>query len=283
MGSALRSDKDLRFRNLGGNAEVLQDIYPGGGTLTVRSRLMQVSEVSDMLIEAFEFQVLQGSTPVYQGKTNFGFFTIEALAAQVGIRDNDLPPYHQEADAQKLNNGLSEILEVYPPLTPDDSKNYDALNMAMPAKALLMPARALCMIDRIDTFQPRGGPQGLGMIRATKAIDPQEWFFKAHFFQDPVCPGSLGLESMYQLLKYVALHRWKDLHGYRWSLVCGHEHAWTYRGQILPGNSIVQVEAVITRLEDEPEPTIFCDGLLRVDGLVIYKMENFGLRLVKDK
>ena len=283
MGSALRSDKDLRFRNLDGNAEILQDIYPGGGTLTVRSRLLQVSEVSDMLIEAFEFQVLQGGTPVYQGKTNFGFFTIEALAAQVGIRDNDLPPCHQEADAQKLNNGLSEILEAYPPLTPDDSKNYDALNMALPAKALRMPARALLMLDRIDTFQPQGGPQGLGMIRATKAIDPQEWFFKAHFFQDPVCPGSLGLESMYQLLKYVALHRWKDLHGYRWSLVCGHEHAWTYRGQILPGNSIVQVEAVITRLEDEPEPTIFCDGLLRVDGLVIYKMENFGLRLVKDK
>ena len=136
------------------------------------------------------------------------------------------------------------------------------------------------MIDCIDVFQPTGGPQGLGYIRATKAVDPDEWFFKAHFYQDPVCPGSLGLESLYQLLKYIALHRWGDSHEYQWSLACENEHIWTYRGQILPDNKRVRVEAHVTSIQNEPESAIFVDGLLSVDGLVIYKMENFGLKLV---
>jgi 3-hydroxymyristoyl/3-hydroxydecanoyl-(acyl carrier protein) dehydratase len=75
MGSALKSKKDLMFRNLGGKVKIYQDVLPEACTLTVRSRLTQVSEVSDMLIEAFEFQVLKQGAPVYQGETNFGFFT----------------------------------------------------------------------------------------------------------------------------------------------------------------------------------------------------------------
>ena len=63
------------------------------------------------------------------------------------------------------------------------------------------------MIDRIDLFQPEGGAHGLGFIRGSKEIDPAEWYFKAHFHQDPVCPGSLGIESFIQLLKFAARKR----------------------------------------------------------------------------
>ena len=58
------------------------------------------------------------------------------------------------------------------------------------------------MLDCIETYLPAGGAKGLGFIRGSKMVDPQEWFFKAHFYQDPVCPGSLGIESLVQLLKY---------------------------------------------------------------------------------
>ena len=44
----------------------------------------------------------------------------------------------------------------------------------------------------------------------TIAVDPEFWFFKAHFYQDPVWPGSLGLESFLQLLKYAAWQRWGE-------------------------------------------------------------------------
>ena len=64
------------------------------------------------------------------------------------------------------------------------------------------------MIDRVEAFVPDGGPNGLGFLQGAKTVDPSEWFFKAHFYQDPVIPGSLGLESLLQLLKVAAVERW---------------------------------------------------------------------------
>ncbi len=55
------------------------------------------------------------------------------------------------------------------------------------------------------TYDPAGGPAGLGYIQGSKKVDPEEWFFKAHFYQDPVWPGSLGVEAFIQLLKFIAI------------------------------------------------------------------------------
>ena len=137
------------------------------------------------------------------------------------------------------------------------------------------------MIDRIDAYIPDGGPEGLGFIRGTKRVDPREWFFKAHFYQDPVLPGSLGIESFIQLLKYIARQRWPHLvDSHRFGLLTGKPHNWIYRGQILPKNRLITVEAVVTEVAEQPHPTITAEGYLQVDGLYIYKMENFGIVLV---
>ena len=68
----------------------------------------------------------------------------------------------------------------------------------------------LRMVDRIDAYVPDGGSKGLGLVVGRIAVDPAFWFFQAHFYQDPVWPGSLGLESFLQLLKYAAWKRWGD-------------------------------------------------------------------------
>ena len=68
----------------------------------------------------------------------------------------------------------------------------------------------LRMVDRIEAYIPDGGAHGLGLVVGRIAVDPAFWFFKAHFYQDPVWPGSLGLESFLQLLKYVAWKRWGE-------------------------------------------------------------------------
>ena len=147
------------------------------------------------------------------------------------------------------------------------------------------------MIDGIDTYLPDGGREGLGFIQGSKKVDPKEWFFRAHFHQDPVCPGSLGIESFMQLLRFAAFDRWPErLHrqgpdsesGYRPTIVNGVPHTWTYRGQILPTNRIVTVSAEITDIQEDPVPRILADGFLSVDGLCIYEMNNFGLQLVPD-
>jgi 3-hydroxymyristoyl/3-hydroxydecanoyl-(acyl carrier protein) dehydratase len=112
----------------------------------------------------------------------FGFFTKEALANQVGIRDAQ--PYQPTADELGRGSALP-----YPDSAP-------------------FPEKKLAMIDRIELFVPDGGPNGLGYIRGIKDVDPDEWFFKAHFYEDPVTPGSLGLESFIQLMKFAAVKRW---------------------------------------------------------------------------
>jgi len=272
MGSALRSQSDLRFRNLGGNATLLNEVWPDAATLTIKARLTNASEAADMIIEHFEFEVSRQGRRIYAGNTYFGFFTRDALAQQEGIRDAAGKAY--APGPGELRRRLTHTFADQAPLEPED-QSVDA------ASALTLPARAIRMLDRIESYIPSGGPDGLGFIRGIKTVDPEEWFFKAHFYQDPVCPGSLGIESFIQLLKFVALQRWPQLkNSHRFGLLTGVKHAWIYRGQITPHNKLVTVEAVITEIQDEPVPGIRADGYLKVDGLHIYKMENFGIKLV---
>ena len=92
-------------------------------------------------------------------------------------------------------------------------------------------------------------------------VDHRAWFFKAHFYQDPVCPGSLGIESLIQLLRYAARERWPDRAFTHMPLVAtGQAHTWRYRGQIRLANKRIEVEAVIHKVEEGPEPALWADG-----------------------
>ncbi len=272
MGSALRSEQDLKFRNLGGSAVLKRTISSENRTLTIRARMTKVSEAVEMIIEHFDFIILQDDETVYSGETYFGFFSQESLTQQVGIRGAKEQAYHPTKD--ELKHSLSYLFEDLAPLSPADPE-------AHPAPFLAMPANALRMIDSVEMFTRDGGPDGLGFIRGAKQVKPDEWFFKAHFYQDPVCPGSLGIESFLQLIKFIAIDRWEHLAGnHRFELITDHPHNWIYRGQVVPENKKVEVEAVVTKINDSPVPTIYANGFLKVDGLYIYQMENFGFRLV---
>ncbi|MCG8404127.1 MAG: hypothetical protein MI923_02905 [Phycisphaerales bacterium] len=277
LGSALRSETDLSFRNLGGRAILYEEVFPDAGTLKTRTRLTNVSEAGGMIIEHFDLQILRGDALVYEGDTSFGFFSKEALSQQVGIRDAR-ERVHVANERETARGGRVELEDV-PPWMPED-----AVVSEQGLQGLLLPGRAWRMVDRIDLLVTDGGPHGLGYIRGSKLVDPQAWFFKAHFYQDPVWPGSLGLESFLQLLKVFAIERWggRLLQTHRFEpIALGIEHTWTYRGQILPSNKRVDVEAVITRVEDHPTPMLVANGFLKVDGIYIYEMNDFGLRLVE--
>jgi 3-hydroxymyristoyl/3-hydroxydecanoyl-(acyl carrier protein) dehydratase len=141
------------------------------------------------------------------------------------------------------------------------------------------PDRMLRMVDTIDLFVPDGGPHGLGFVRGTKEVDPGEWFFQAHFHQDPVWPGSLGLEAFVQLLQVAAGRRWGVTPDTRWQIIAiDVPHTWVYRGQVVPGDLRVTVQAEVTRIEEDTR-TIQADGHLLIDGRVIYQMQGFALRL----
>ena len=253
VGSALTSPGDLSFRNLGGNAVQRRPVTPESGVLTSTATLTKAVTSGGMIIQEFTFRVADREGVLYEGETMFGFFSREALANQVGIRD--VKPY-----------------------SPTPAELGRSRNLSFPTEAPF-PDKKLRMIDRIELFVPDGGPAGLGYLRGIKAVDPDEWFFKAHFHQDPVTPGSLGLESFLQLVRFAAVERWGWSEGELLvSPVPERVHRWLYRGQIVPTNLRVTVDAWITEV-DQQNRILTADGFLSVDGKLIYQMNDFTLKL----
>ena len=250
-GSALTSKTDLSFRNLGGKATQYKEITNTSGLLQMDVTMTNVSLSGGMIIQRYEMAVTGESGMVYAGYTEFGFFSKTALAQQLGVQGATL----------------------YIPTTTelDSARSFKYPITAPFADTMLQ------MIDEIEIYLPHGGSNALGFIRGNKLVDPDEWFFKAHFYQDPVNPGSLGLEAFIQLLKVVAADKF-DLDGTATlcSVAIGHEHEWIYRGQVLPTNKNVVVEAVITEI-DLNNKFIKADGYYVVDDIVIYQMKNFTL------
>jgi len=249
VGSALTSPVDLSFRNLGGQAVQHAPVGPDIGTLSVRVVMTNVSRSGGMIIQNYDFSVRCGEQPIYTGDTYFGFFSKAALAQQIGIRD--AKPYQPSAE---------ELARAESSVYPDDP---------------CLPRGRLALFDRLDVVVPDGGPAGLGYIAGSKRVRGDEWFFAAHFYQDPVIPGSLGLESFLQLLKVLALRRWGRPR--TWQCPALHQqHRWVYRGQVLPSDDTVRVVAWVTRI-DENDRTLWADGFLTVDGRIIYQMQDFSL------
>lgn len=253
LGSALTSDTDLSFRNLDGSAVQYRPVTAQSGTLTIDVKITRIASSGGMIIQGYDFVVSDNDGPVYSGDTVFGFFSKQSLAQQVGVQGASL---YQATDAEIAN----------------------AEQFSYP-KALPYPDTKICMVDEIEIFAPHGGTHGLGYIRGNKMVDPEEWFFKAHFYQDPVCPGSLGLESFLQLLKVVAAEKWGVNNDSQFeTIVCNEKHSWNYRGQIIPANKKVLVEAIVTTVDDVNK-MLKADGFLSVDGKIIYQLSDFSIKL----
>jgi 3-hydroxymyristoyl/3-hydroxydecanoyl-(acyl carrier protein) dehydratase len=250
-GSALTSPEDLSFRNLGGKGMQFRAVTPATGELVTNVTMTNVSSSAGMIIQHYGMKVRDREGPVYEGTTYFGFFAKSALANQVGIRDARVPE-PTFAESRRAESGR---LPHDPPF----------------------PAPMLRMIDRVEVFVPDGGKAGRGLVIGKIAVDPAFWFFQAHFYQDPVWPGSLGLESFLQLLKFAAWKRWKVVPrgGYQ-TVGLNRPHSWVYRGQVLPSDHEVTVVLEVTAADDRAR-RMTADGFLVVDGRVIYQMTDFTL------
>ena len=189
---------------------------------------------------------------VIEGTTYFGFFSAEALADQVGIRDAEAhrAPRHRGGETTRRAR-------------------------CRPAPRIVGSAWS----TESTLWCATADPTGLGFVRGSIDVDPSFWFFSAHFHGDPVWPGSLGIEAFLQLLKVFALDRWDLGASARFSThPVDHPHRWIYRGQVTPDASTVSVEASIVEIDDE-SGRLVADGMLSVDGRPIYEMKRFGLEV----
>ena len=264
VGSALTIDTDVFFRNLDGTGTLKAELLPGCGTLSTHVKITSVSSSAGMIIESFEVECTRDDgTVVYELKTVFGFFPGEALATQIGL------PITAPHKAQLAAH--TEVVD----LTSRPAR-YFAQN--------LLPTPYLLMIDRVVNSNPTGGEAGLGQYRAEKDVNPSEWFFKAHFYQDPVQPGSLGIEAMIQLLQFAMIDcgMADGLDTPRFEpLMLDRAMTWKYRGQVRPHNKVISSTIEIVEVgADERGRFAVATASLWVDGLRIYEAENLGMRLV---
>jgi len=164
-------------------------------------------------------------------------------------------------------------------MTRPSSFNRDQLiqcghgEMFGPGNAQL-PVDNMLMVDRITSITADGGRFGKGEIIAELDINPDLWFFACHFPGDPVMPGCLGLDAMWQMVGFFL--GWKGNPGRGRALGSGEVK---FFGQVLPSAKKVTYHLELKRVIERKLVMGIADGTLSVDGREIYSAKDLRVGL----
>jgi 3-hydroxyacyl-[acyl-carrier protein] dehydratase/trans-2-decenoyl-[acyl-carrier protein] isomerase len=139
-----------------------------------------------------------------------------------------------------------------------------------------LPLPPMLMFDRISEISEQGGPHGKGMIRAELDVKPDLWFFACHFKGDPVMPGCLGLDALWQMLGFFL--GWLGAPGRGRALGMGEVK---FSGQVLPTVKKIVYGIDIKRVMRSKLVLGIADGWLSADGEVIYRASDLKVGLFK--
>ena len=137
-----------------------------------------------------------------------------------------------------------------------------------------LPIDKMLMIDRIPHISSEGGEYDRGQIIAELDIHPDLWFFECHFPGDPVMPGCLGLDAMWQLVGFFL--GWRGNPGKGRALGSGDVK---FTGQVLPTAKRVEYKIQIKRVIERKLVMGIADGTVAVDGNVIYTAKDLRVGL----
>ena len=158
----------------------------------------------------------------------------------------------------------------------DDLINCGNGGLFGPGNAKL-PLPPMLMFDRITEINDNNGAFKKGSLKAELDIKKNLWFFDCHFKEDPVMPGCLGLDAMWQLLGFYLL--WSGLPGIGRAL--GAEKV-KFFGQVLPNAKLVRYELDIKRVINRGAVLGLANGKMFVDDRQIYSAEKLKVGLFDD-
>ena len=137
-----------------------------------------------------------------------------------------------------------------------------------------LPIDNMLMVDRISHISLDGGAYGKGEMRAELDINPDLWFFDCHFPGDPVMPGCLGLDAMWQLIGFFLA--WKGNPGRGRALGAGEIK---FTGQVLPDADTVSYQIDFKRVIERKLVMGIADASLACDGKIIYEAKDLRVGL----
>jgi len=254
LGTSLSLPADVNiFRNLDGVIDWLACPPPAGKTITNRARLVSSVSGAGMLIQKFVFELSEDGAAFLTGESSFGYFQQAAMERQSGL----------DAEAN--------------PQLAYDFAGFQRL----PAGGIKTQEPHLDLVDELR-FKESAGRFKNGLITGSRRLDGAEWFYQNHFYQDPVMPGSLGVEAILQGLWIFMRH---------FNLDAGFKHAaidfshssplkWKYRGQVTPANRAIHFSI---HLKNDPfaqaAQPLFADADFWVEDRKIYSIENISITL----
>jgi len=280
LGSTLKfSDKNLFFRNLDGDGEMF-DLPMGtdwrGKTIHNKSVLVSSVSLAGTVLQNYTFELSIDGQVFYKGKSSFGFFPGEALAQQVGLDNGtEVPAWYQSQNLQAKDYLSINLDSLYGKMklfkAPADKPHYH------------LAGDQLLLLDQLKIVKD-GGEYGKGYVHASKIVNTYDWFFTCHFYQDPVMPGSLGVEAILQAMQTFALQQnlGKGFKSPKFVQLDNHKTNWKYRGQILLGVENMHCEVHFKTIEKRGETlAIIGDAYLWNEGTRIYQITDLALGIVE--
>ena len=165
--------------------------------------------------------------------------------------------------------------------TMEQKNNYSYEDLLTCAKGELfgpgnaqLPMPPMLMFEKITNISSDGGANNKGIIEAEMAIKPDLWFFDSHFIDDPVMPGCLGLDAMWQLLGFYL--GWLGEKGRGRAISVGNVK---FSGMILPQTKKLEYTINLKRVLTSKLVLGIADGLLSADGEVIYEASDLRVAL----
>jgi 3-hydroxymyristoyl/3-hydroxydecanoyl-(acyl carrier protein) dehydratase len=257
LGTQLRLPRvDFFFRNLDGDARYSRKVDLRGKTIQAKALLTRTVFSGSTIIQHFEFELTCEGEAFFEGTTSFGYFPEESMASQNGL------------DGGKVLLPWGKITE--------NSNLLKKINLGEVFSNPDFPAGKLRLIDDAN-FCFEGGLFSKEYGIASRRNSPTDWFYANHFFQDPVMPGSLGIEAIVQAFKAVVHSITKSKRPV--TLAAGLSFKWKYRGQVLQNHCQMIVDLHIQDHQATSNVSIFsANANLWADETRIYEIQNLAVQ-----
>jgi 3-hydroxymyristoyl/3-hydroxydecanoyl-(acyl carrier protein) dehydratase len=256
LGTPLRYPEiDYSFRNLDGETIFERLVDPRGKTIRAKAELLKTIFYGSTIIQHFFFELECDGKIFFQGKSSFGYFSAEAMASQTGL------------------DGGKTVL----PWVKDAGQNSRIISVEGTALDAYLPQGKIRLLDRV-IINTNAGSQQEGYIYASRQNNPNDWFYTCHFHEDPVMPGSLGIEAIIQTMKVFARQQSKGVAVV--DLMVGQKMSWKYRGQVLQHHQQMQVEVNFQKKLQKGNKTLFTgNASLWADDSRIYEVKDLTLAI----